>query len=138
MLKDLVKECKGLHQENRACRYCGQIRMIEVPNNWTEEQREEMTIECCICPDAMTHNGLKHRKEKAHERIEMLFGEQSELPIDENVEKLLYMAVDAAVDLDIENVTISIKDGTKASIRRTTKGSIKIERSEISKNTYEL
>lgn len=138
MLKDLVVECKKTHQENRVCKYCGQIIIIEVPDDWSEEQMDELTAESCSCPDAQRYNSLKHRKEKAHERIVMLFGEQSELPIDESVEKLLYMAADAAVDLDVERVTISIKDGTKANIRRTPKGSIKIERSESSKDTYEL
>ena len=138
MLKDLTKECKKVHSENVACRYCGQIRMIEVPIDWSEEQIEELAVENCICPDAQTHNGLKHRKEKAHERIEMIFGEQSEVSIDENAEKLLHMAADAVVDMDIERVTVVIKDGTKASIRRTAKGSIKIERTESSKNAYEL
>ena len=137
-MKDLAEKHSVLHQENRACRYCGQMRMIEVPDNWTDEQMNELVVEHCPCPDAQTHNSIKHRKEKAHERIEMLFGEQSEFPIDENAEKLLHMAADAAVDLDIERVTVGIKDGTKASIKRTAKGSIKIERTESNKNAYEL
>ena len=125
-------------RQSRACRYCGQIIMMEVSDLWTEEQMDELAVEKCLCPDAQIYNALKHRKEKAHEKIGMLFGEISESPIDENVEKLLHIAANAAVDSVIERLTVVMKDGTKAGIKRTAKGSIKIERSVSKKNAYEL
>lgn len=138
MLRDKVKNYDELITVNGSCRFCGQMMTVEVPDSWNEEMINELVVEKCECNDAVGYTGLKRRKERAHEKIRILFGDGAAVPVDDKAEKLLHMAADAALEWDIEKITVDIKDGTKGNIKRNAKGNIKIERSESSKNAYEL
>lgn len=138
MVKDEVKKHDDVVIMTGACRFCGQIAQVDAPPIWPEDMVNELATELCECNKATTYANMKKRREKAHEKIVLLFGEKASSPVNDNAEKLLHMAVDTAIDYDIESMTIDIGDGTKGKISCTTKGSIKIERRESSKNAYEL
>ena len=138
MLMDRYKTKDELVTETGACRYCGQLAQVEVPATWDEDKINELVTEKCECCDAVEYAKMKNRKANAHEKIVLLFGGKSAMPVDDKAEELLHLAVEAAVEWDIEKISVDIKDGTKGKISRTAKGSIKIERSESKKNAYEL
>lgn len=49
-----------------ACRFCGQNKMIEVPNGYTQEEiDEEVTCEC-KCDEAKAYQEKKERKGWKH------------------------------------------------------------------------
>ena len=138
MLKDEVKKYKELETVTGGCRFCGQVMQVEAPPGCGEDVIEELVAESCSCTEAQLYEASKRRQERAHEKIELLFGEQAESPVDGKAEELLHIAVDAALAWDIEKLTVEIGDGTKGKISRSAKGNIKIERSESRKKSVEL
>lgn len=75
---DLRKEKeagKKLVTEHGACRFCGQMEALEVPPEWTEKEVDELATETCECAAASYYSSRKSRKERAHMRIEELFGQ---------------------------------------------------------------
>lgn len=138
MLKDEVKGYKDLETVTGSCRFCGQLMQVEAPPGCGEDVIEELVAESCGCTEAVSYAAQKQRKERAHEKIVLLFGEQAEYPVDDKAEELLHIAVDAALAWDIEKLTVDIGDGTKGKISRSAKGNIKIERSESRKRAVEL
>ena len=123
---------------NGCCMFCGQMMTVEAPVIWGEDIINELVSEKCECDASQNWARRKFRKEKAHEKIKILFGDGADIPIDENAEKLLHLAADCIVDMDVEKMTIEIQDGTKGKISRTAKGFIKIERSESSRTGCEI
>lgn len=79
----------------------------------------------------------KERKDKAKKRINELFGSSSEKPIADDVVNLLVATVDAIEDKHMKGITVDIGHGVKAKVSKMAKESIKVERSENKKTTYE-
>lgn len=145
MLKDRLEEEKKsrrkLVSEVGGCRFCGQTEAVEVPPEWTEDEVDELVTERCECWEAESYARRKRRKEQAHERIDLLFGEgenkESE-PIQGKALELLHDAVEKAGDEDIVSATIDTGNGIKAAIKLTDKGTIKVTRTQTKKNSYEV
>lgn len=75
MLKKLVKENKDRAVEkNGACRFCGQIKLVEALEEFNEDELNELATEQCNCYEAQNYISRLYRKEKADFRIEELFG----------------------------------------------------------------
>lgn len=140
MLEKERKTGRALVPETGGCRFCGQTKAVEVPAEWTAEEADELVTECCECLDAKLYTGRKMRKERAHRRIDYLFGEAGNAefePIQGKAVELLHEAVEKAGDEDILSATVDAGGGIKASIKLTEKGAIKVTRTETRKNTYE-
>ena len=74
MLKKLVKENKDRAVEkNGACRFCGQIKLVEALEEFNEDELNELATEQCNCYEAQNYISKLYRKEKADFRIEELF-----------------------------------------------------------------
>lgn len=140
---DLRKEKearKKLVTEHGVCRFCGQMEALEVPPEWTEAEVDELATETCECAGASYYSSRKSRKERAHVRIEELFGQGDTQTgaVSEGAVELLHLAVDKAGDEQVLSVMVDAGDGIKASIKLTNKDTIKVTRTATAKRTYEV
>ncbi len=119
------------------CRFCGQIADIKAPLNYTDDQRDELATELCKCYEAEYYTNKKSWKERAHDRIEKLFGEESEEPINDSEIKILHDAVEPVANNDITSMTVDFGNGIKAKINITAKGKIKVQRTDTDTRSYE-
>ncbi len=74
---------------------------------------------------------------KPKKRINELFGSGAEKPVADDVVQLLIATVDAIEDKHMKGITVDIGHGVKAKVAKMAKESIKVERSENKKTTYE-
>lgn len=75
--------------------------------------------------------------QKAKNRITELFGSNAERPIDQDVVTIMLDVVDAIEARHMKGVTIDVGQGVRAKVSKMAKESIKVERTETSKKTYE-
>lgn len=73
----------------------------------------------------------------AKKRVNELFGGGAEKPVAEDVVNLLIATVDAIEDKHMKGITVDVGHGVKAKVSKMAKESIKVERSENKKTTYE-
>lgn len=97
-----------------SCSFCGQTKIIQVPEEWEQGQINEAVTCECECEQAQAYAKAKERKDKAKKRVNELFGGGAEKPVAEDV-----------------------GHGVKAKVSKMAKESIKVERSENKKTTYE-
>lgn len=80
----------------------------------------------------------KQKRERTRQRKEYeLFGGGAEKPVAEDVVNLLIATVDAIEDKHMKGITVDVGHGVKAKVSKMAKESIKVERSENKKTTYE-
>ena len=128
---------EGLEEQTGHCRFCGQAKIIRTMIGW-DEQRVNETVTCeCECDEAQAYVKAKERKDKAKKRIHEVFGTGSEKPVSESVVNIMLSTVDAIEDKSMKGITIDIGLGVKAKVSKMAKESIKVERSENKKTTYE-
>lgn len=125
-----MKDSKG------CCIYCGQIKMVQVPDSFTQEQIIEEVTNQCNCEEAKAHQ-FKQLEEELKEQSKLtaqgmiieLFKEQ--FP---EVAELLQKAIIPLAEFRFDKLTIKIDDTTTAHISINSKGEIKVER--IDKRKY--
>ena len=137
MLSEEVKEMRLQHMSlvptEGACKFCGQITAIEVPGDWLDEEKNEYATEMCKCPEADWYRLDKLKKEKGRKRVRSLFErDQSDV-----VRKFLQEAVELIADEDSSSITVKIDDVTKADIKTGSKGGIRVERTDTTKQMEE-
>ena len=124
MLKKLVKENKDRAVEkNGACRFCGQIKLVEAL-----EELNELATEQCNCYEAQDYISRLYRKEKADFRIEELFGSGNKPELTDARMQMLHQAAGYVVDGIAEKVTVEVTGELKMMVSETAKGNIKINR----------
>lgn len=124
MLKKLVKENKDRAVEkNGACRFCGQIKLVEAL-----EEFNELATEQCNCYEAQNYISRLYRKEKADFRIEELFGSGNKPELTDARMQMLHQAAGYVVDGIAEKVTVEVTGELKMMVSETAKGNIKINR----------
>lgn len=137
MLSEEVKEMRLQHMPlvptEGACKFCGQIAAIEVPGGWSDEERNEYATEMCECPEADWYRLNKSKKEKGRKRVKSLF-ERDQPDV---VKEFLQAAVELIADEDISSITVKIDDITKADIKTGSKGGIRVERTDTTKQMEE-
>lgn len=117
-----------------ACPYCGQFINLESPVD-TELEAAQAAAEGCSCVGARRERETVQRIETAHDRINSLFGEKATeygfKPISavEPIELLKDIAVLVARGV-ISSATMNVSGQCRAKISLTSKGEIKVERSE--------
>ena len=100
------------------CRYCGQHKLVEIPDAATEEEiNEEATVMCRCLPAQAYRDELAH-KERVEAAICSAEGTTYELFNDEypDIEQLLNSAMRPLAAGTIKKVTINTNGKTKASI----------------------
>ena len=113
-----------------SCSFCGQTKIIQVPEEWEQGQINEAVTCECECEQAQAYAKAKERKDKAKKKVNELFGA-------EDVVNLLIATVDAIEDKHMKGITVDVGHGVKAKVSKMAKESIKVERSENKKTTYE-
>lgn len=127
----------GLEEQTGHCRFCGQAGFVRTMVGWSEERVNEQATLQCQCENAQAYTKAIERKQKAKKRINELFGEGAESPVKSNVTDLLLLTVDVIEDKAMKGITVDIGHGIKAKVSKMAKESIKVERSENKKTTYE-
>lgn len=137
MLSEEVREMRLQHMPlvptEGACKFCGQIAAIEVPGGWSDEEKNEYATEMCKCPEADWYRLNKLKKEKGRKRVRSLF-ERDQPDV---VKEFLQAAVELIADEDISRITVNIDDITKADIKTGSKGGIRVERTDTTKQMEE-
>lgn len=130
---ELEKEMpEGLEEQQGACRFCGQIRMLHTLGAMSDEMCIEAATQLCDCMEADSYTRHLRKKEKAYDRIRTVYGD---LP--EDIQNVMCAAVDLMVEDRMERVTFNITGKLKAQISVTSKGNIKIDRTETRKSSTE-
>jgi len=122
-----------------ACRYCGQMQ--EVGPHPSQAAADDTASDVCNCPTARIERRITEQAEDARDRVRRLFGEEcAELgfkpieatgPVD-----LLGQVVELIARGLISSANINIRGQCKAKLCLTTKGKIKVSRSET--RSYDL
>lgn len=133
MLVEQIKEAKENGQEviqaRGGCCFCGQIADINALPGWEKEQYNEIATELCTCSEAKAYSEEKKQKERAHERIDMLFSPQKTPAIRKGAVKYLYEGVDKILSNQLVKITLDMGSGIKAAMYLTGKNKLKIKRS---------
>ena len=116
-----------------ACRYCGQLQ--EVGPHPSQAAADETATEVCSCPSARTARRTAEQIEDAQSRVNRLFGEGAEdlgfKPIvGDGAIKLLEHVVELIAQGPISSASLNIRGQCKAKFSITSKGKIKVSRSE--------
>lgn len=116
-----------------ACRYCGQLQ--EVGSHPSQAAADETATEVCSCPSARTARRTAEQIEDAQSRVNRLFGEGAEdlgfKPIaGDGAIELLERVVELIARGPISSASLNIRGQCKAKFSITSKGKIKVSRSE--------
>lgn len=114
------------------CIYCGQTKMLKVGENVSEENLNELATEECDCYEAEEARKQAEAPAEAEDNIEKLFGE--DLP---ETADILRSAVPAIVKGTLSKISVDTGKRVKAQVVRTSKGAVKVERSETNKTVME-
>lgn len=110
----------------------------KVLEDWTQEEKDELATETCGCLEAKQYAAKKRQKERAHKRIEMLFGENNGVvTCDVATLELLHGIINPVCEGNIAAATVDIGNGVKAKINITNKGNIKVGRTKTDTSIYE-
>ena len=124
-------------EKTGSCSFCGQTKIIQVPEEWEQGQINEAVTCECECEQAQAYAKAKERKDKAKKRVNELFGGGAEKPVAEDVVNLLIATVDAIEDKHMKGITVDVGHGVKAKVSKMAKESIKVELSDNKKTAYE-
>lgn len=129
---------EGLEIQTGACRYCGQLGQVNTLFGWSQEDIDEAVTCNCQCETAVKYKEAKERKDKAKKRITEIFGEGAEeKAIAQDTVNILLNVVDAIEEKHMKGITIDVGHGICAKVSKMAKESIKVERTENTKSTYE-
>lgn len=116
-----------------ACKYCNQLQ--EVGPHPSQAAADETATEVCSCPSARTARRIAEQIEDAQNRVNRLFGEGAEdlgfKPIaGDGAIELLERVVELIARGPISSASLNIRGQCKAKFSITSKGKIKVSRSE--------
>lgn len=112
--------------------------MRKVLCEWNQEEIDELATETCECVNARIYTHKKSQKERAHNKIDLLFEENNTTVIvpDAAVD-LLHKTVYPICEGFIQSATVDMGNGIKGKISITTKGIVKVTRTKTNTSTYE-
>lgn len=115
-----------------ACKFCGQIQ--EVGPHPSQVAADETASEVCNCPTARQERRVHEQVEDACERVQRLFGDDAESlgfkPIPDEAVGLLENVVEMIARGPISSASLNVRGRCKAKFSITSKGKIKVSRSE--------
>jgi hypothetical protein len=130
MKRDEIKKGVSVEMLPGTCGFCKQMSTLEMPIEWSQEDRDEYTVERCECINAEIYTKRKYRIEQAAKTIEKQFGPKSlHGETSEGVRDFLRKTVNLIIESEIIQATIRLDSRTTATITDTEKG-IKIKRSD--------
>lgn len=106
------------------CIFCGQMRAVQVPESWTEEDTDEYVTEICGCKDAQEQRKRKKRKENIVKAVDATFMESGGTYLPESVTEMLKQAAELIeigeldqIQVKFEGVTGTICEGKDGTIK---------------------
>lgn len=136
MLKDDAKKPMNkdmLTEEHGACKFCGQMAVLQVPETWDDEMINEYATELCKCSDAQVYTSRKQRLEKAEEIIDRTFTKPKMMISDQAIGTLKRAS---ACIIAHEFESIQLRDGeVTATIAKGSDGKIVISGSYKEKDS---
>lgn len=119
-----------LVEKTGVCRFCGQNKIVEVPDNFTDEEINEEASKECYCIDAKHYKESLELKAMVEQQKISAQGEifkhfNNDYPL---IEKIFNDAIDPIVNNEFIKMTIVTDDGVTAYIKKK-KGGIKVGRS---------
>ena len=117
-----MKTAKG------TCRYCGQVRMVKVPEDTDlpEEVLDQVATDECDCEKASFYRERQEKIERAELIIENLPPEH-----EQDIVALLKKALPEIVDQKIRKISISVNSDVSYTMTRGKDGEVRIRRQEI-------
>lgn len=129
---------EGLETYTGTCRFCGQMGTVNALPGWSEKQVNESVTCRCQCDKAKEYAKQKEQIQKAKARIAEVFGTAAgEKALDEAIVANMTSFVDMIAEKKMQAVTVDMGRGLKAKVSRMAKGSIKVERTETVKASFE-
>lgn len=105
------------------CKYCKQRLLVHVPEGeLPEDYEDDIASEECNCREAREAADKKKSQADAYEKIGRLFNNYSAC------KDILMAAVHPLICDDIESLTIKVNKTTKANLKKTSKGKIRVEK----------
>lgn len=125
-----------MKEEKGTCKFCGQTKLVTVPDSYEEADIDEIVTQECKCDEARAYQEkleaeelLETSKRTAEAMIIELFQEEFEPSAE-----LLREAIEPLSRFMFEKLTIKLNNNVTAVLSINGKGEIKIERKE--KKTY--
>lgn len=120
------------------CKFCGQHRLIQLPEGASEEEIQEETLNVCNCLDAQSYRDAKDREARIEAAICSAEGTTYELFNEDypEIEEILNGAMKALASGKIKKITIATGKKTKASISFGSE-TFKVEREDKSNTRRE-
>lgn len=91
---------------NGVCRFCGQIKTIEVKQSLTEEEINEKVTMQCDCFEAVRYKQVKY----AEKKIVKLFPEDGD---EGGIGKILISALEPLQNFKVKKITVDTGNGVK-------------------------
>ena len=139
-IKHVKKNIAEPEAQYGSCIFCGQALLIDCKSGISIMERNRLATTQCHCPEAEHEARLQKQIEKAKERIIQLFGRRaSDLgfsPFNDKITEFLLLIVSLIACHSLNGVVVQLPGVCRAKITMTTKGTIKVERSETTK--YQL
>ena len=132
-------------EKTGVCRFCGQNKLVEVPDYLTEEEINEEASRECYCQGAKDYRKAKELEAMIEQQKMSARGTTLQLFHEDypDIEKLLNSAIDPLAAHKFKKVSVTTDDGMSASIKW--KDGIEVERvdknvnrikTHIDENTY--
>ena len=129
--KEKIKDVTG------SCAHCGQIRAVEVPESWTQEDTDEYVVELCDCKTAKLYTEKKRRNEKIDQTIDSIFREGRGTPLPDEARELLKKAAKLITVHELEGCTLKLA-GVTGTVTEGKDGVIKVIGSRKVENGMEV
>lgn len=108
--------------------------MVEVGPHPSQNTADETASEVCNCPDARRERRILEQTEEARDRVHRLFGDGAEAlgfkAVSDDAVDLLGLVVEMIARGPISSASLNIRGQCKAKCSITSKGKIKVSRSE--------
>jgi hypothetical protein len=128
----------GVITATGTCKFCGQVATRKALEEWSQEEIDELATETCECIDARIYAHKKGQKERAHARIDLLFGKDNKtVTVPDAAVDLLHKAVYPVCEGFVASISVDVGNGVKAKINVTPKGIVKVARTKTDTSTYE-
>lgn len=120
------------------CKFCGQMVQASGKEGLSQAEVEELATCRCGCEKSQEYAKQKEQIQKAKARIAETFGSGAgEKALPEAIVSNLVSFVDIIAEKKMQAVTVDLGRGLKARVSRMAKGSIKVERTETLKASFE-
>lgn len=84
------------------CRYCGQTAIIETVGEISQDERDIMATEKCMCPEAQSERRKKERREAIERFVRKNF--------DEDMRHFIHRLVQMVTNNDLTEITLILPD----------------------------